>query len=48
MAQAADSFRWAAWYYKSYPTFADAFALVPKELWGQEATICGSPADTDP
>jgi hypothetical protein len=36
MAQAASAFRRAAWYHKSYPTFADALALVRKELWAQE------------
>jgi hypothetical protein len=49
MRQAADVFRQArqaAWYHKSYPTFADALALVRKELWTQE-TFRGSPADTD-
>jgi hypothetical protein len=47
MAQAAGAFRRAAWYHKSYPTFADALALVRKELWAQEATFYGSPAETD-
>ncbi len=49
MRQAADVFRQArqaAWYHKSYPTFADALALVRKELWTQE-TFRGSPADTE-
>src|SRR5829696_7455408 len=36
MAQAAGGFRQAAWYHKSYPTFADALALVRKELWARE------------
>jgi DDE superfamily endonuclease len=46
MAQAAGGFRRAAWYHKSYPTFADALALVRKELWAQE-TFCGSPRQDD-
>jgi hypothetical protein len=46
MAQAAGAFRRAAWYHKSLPTFADALALVRKELWAQE-TFYGSPAETD-
>jgi hypothetical protein len=49
MRQAADVFRQArqaAWYHKSYPTFADALALVRKELWTQK-TFRGSPADTE-
>jgi hypothetical protein len=47
MRQAAGAFRQAAWYRKRHPTFADALALVRKELWAQEQTFCGSPADTD-
>ena len=40
--------RQAAWCHKRYPTFADALALVRKELWDQEKlTFCGSPAQTD-
>jgi DDE superfamily endonuclease len=49
MRQAGDVFRHArqaAWYHKTHPTFADALALVRKELWAQEA-FCGSPADTE-
>lgn len=49
MRQAADVFRQArqaAWYHKSHPTFADALALVRKELWANE-TFCGSSADTE-
>ena len=46
VAQAVSSFRRAASYHKSYPTFAYALELVRKELWAQ-ATFCGSPADTD-
>jgi hypothetical protein len=44
--RAAGAFRRAAWYHKTHPTFADALALVRKELWAQE-TFCGSPADTE-
>ena len=36
MRQSADAVRQAAWYHKTYPTFADALALVRKELWAQE------------
>ena len=39
--------RQAAWYHKRHPTFADALALVRKELWAQEQTFYGSPAETD-
>jgi hypothetical protein len=46
MRQAAGAFRQAAWYHKSHPTFADALALVRKELWAQEP-FCGLPADTE-
>jgi MYXO-CTERM domain-containing protein len=44
--QAAGAFRQAAWYHKRRPTFADALALVRKELWANE-TFRGSPADTE-
>jgi hypothetical protein len=48
MAQAAGVFRRAAWYRKRHPTFADALAVVRKELWAQEKRIfCGSPSATD-
>ncbi len=47
MAQAGGAFRRAAWYHKRHPTFADALALVRKELWAQEQTFYGSPAETD-
>ena len=48
MRQAAGTFRrQAAWYHKRHPTFADALALVRKELWAQERTFCGSPAESD-
>jgi hypothetical protein len=46
MAQTARAFRHAAWYHKADPTFADALALVRKELWTQ-TTFCGSPAGTE-
>src|SRR5215207_1286373 len=42
-----DAVRPAAWYDKSHPTFSDALALVRKELWAQEQTFYGSPAQTD-
>ena len=48
MVRAAGAFRRAAWYHKAHPTFADALALVRKELWAEEErTFCGSPAQTD-
>ncbi len=46
MGQAAGAFRRAAWYHKRHPTFADALAMVRKELWAS-ATFCGSPCETD-
>ena len=46
MVQAAGAFRRATWYHKRHPTFADALALVRKELWAS-ATFYGSPADTE-
>src|SRR5215218_285970 len=36
-----------AWYRKRDPTFADALALVRKQLWAQEQTFCGSPWEAD-
>jgi hypothetical protein len=36
-----------AWYRKRDPTFADALALVRKELWAQERTFHASPSATD-
>ncbi len=39
--------RRAAWYEKQRPTFSDALAQVRKELWAQEATFCGSPAESE-
>ena len=47
MRQTAGTFRrQAGWYRKTHPTFADALALVRKELWAA-ATFHGSPAQTD-
>jgi hypothetical protein len=40
--------RQAAWYRKAHPTFADALAMVRKELWAQEEqTFYESPSATD-
>ncbi len=47
ITQGANTLRQAAWYHKAHPTFADALALVRKELWAQEDTFRGSVADTD-
>ncbi len=47
LVRAAGAFRRAAWYHKRHPTFADALALVRKELWAQELTFCESSAQTD-
>jgi hypothetical protein len=44
--RAAGAFRQVAWYRKRHPTFADALALVRKELWAS-ATFHGSPAHSD-
>jgi hypothetical protein len=46
LTEAAGAFGQAAWYHKSNPTFADALALVRKELWAQ-GTFCGSSWETD-
>jgi hypothetical protein len=46
MTRAVGVVRQAAWYHKRDPTFADALALVRKELWA-DATFCGSPSETD-
>jgi hypothetical protein len=46
MGRTAGAVRQAAWYHKAYPTFADALALVRKELWAQ-ATFYGSPREGD-
>jgi DDE superfamily endonuclease len=47
MTQATGAFRQVAWYRKTHPTFADALALVRKELWAQEQTFHGSPWEAD-
>ena len=50
MKQAAGALRrQTAWYHKAHPTFADALALVRKELWTHEEqqTFCGSPSAAD-
>ena len=49
MVQASGVFRrQASWYHKAHPTFADALALVRKELWAQEEqTFYGSATQTD-
>ena len=48
MRQSAGALRrQAAWYQERHPTFADALALVRKELWAQEETFCGSPSATE-
>jgi hypothetical protein len=47
MRRSTQAVRQAAWYRKSRPTFADALALVRKELWVQERTFYGSPSATD-
>jgi hypothetical protein len=39
--------RQAGWYHKAHPTFADALAVVRKELWAQEQGFYGLPAHTD-
>jgi hypothetical protein len=40
--------RQAAWYPKRHPTFADALAVVRKELWAQEEqTFYASAAQSD-
>jgi hypothetical protein len=49
MVQAWGVFRrQAGWYHKAHPTFADALAMVRKELWAQEEqTFYGLPARSD-
>jgi hypothetical protein len=48
MRRSMQAIRKAAWYRKSRPTFADALALVRKELWTQEErTFYGSPSASD-
>jgi DDE superfamily endonuclease len=39
--------RQVAWYHKAHPTFADALALVRKQLWAQEEIFHGSLWETD-
>lgn len=46
MGPTSDLVRQAAWYHKPLPTFADALALVRRELWGQVA-FCMSHRETD-
>src|SRR3954469_4790013 len=46
MAPAGERGRAAAWYHKPLPTFADALALVRREIWGQVA-FGMSTRDTD-
>jgi hypothetical protein len=44
----AGAFRQTTWYHKRHPTFADALAMVRKELWAQEEqTFYGSRAETE-
>jgi SRSO17 transposase len=47
MTKSTQTVRRTAWYRKSYPTFSDALALVRKELWAQEQTLCGSLREAD-
>ncbi len=48
MRRARGTFRRrAGWYHKRDPTFADALAMVRKELWDQEQNFYGLPAHTD-
>jgi hypothetical protein len=46
MARSTEAVRRVAWYRKPHPTFADALALVRKDLWAS-ATFYGSPAHSD-
>ena len=46
MAPTADRVRQAAWSHKPLPTFADALALVRREVWAQTA-FCRSHRDPD-
>ena len=47
MRQATSALRrQAAWYHKRHPTFADALAMVRKELWAS-ATFYGSAAQSE-
>jgi hypothetical protein len=49
MVQASGVFRRrAGWYHKAHPTFADALAMMRKELWAQEEqTFYTSPSATE-
>ena len=47
MTKGAQTVRRKAWYRKSYPTFSEALALVRKELWAHEQTLCGSLREAD-
>jgi hypothetical protein len=48
MRRAAGAFRrQAGWYHKVHPTFADALALVRKELWAREKSFYTSRAEAD-
>jgi hypothetical protein len=47
MTKGTQTVRRTAWYHKSYPTFSDAMALVRKELWAQEQTLCESLREAD-
>jgi len=44
MANPAEATRQAAWYHKARPTFADALALVRREIWHHaslQTSTCG-------
>jgi hypothetical protein len=49
MRRAAGAFfrRRAGWYHKAHPSFADALALVRKELWAREQTFYTSRAEAN-
>lgn len=48
MTQAVGVVRQVAWYHKAHPTFADALAMVRRELWAQEEqSFYGSPAHSE-
>jgi hypothetical protein len=49
MRRAAGAYfrRRAGWYHKAHPSFADALALVRKELWAREQTFYTSRAEAD-
>jgi len=46
MRRSTEAVRRVAWYRNPHPTFADALALVRRELW-VSATFWGSPAHSD-